>query len=65
MFSITTPELEKLEPLPDIINCPHCKRAHKVKFGINENGTKADLAFYKCSAVKKIYLCGIDGKLIT
>ena len=64
MFSITSAELEKLEPLPDIVNCPHCKQAHQIKFGTKEDGTKSDLAFYKCAQTEKMYLCGIDGKHI-
>ena len=43
----------------DTIECPTCKKSHKVKCNKSDSG-KLELYTYKCG--KNTYMAGIDGK---
>jgi hypothetical protein len=55
------------ESIGETVQCPHCRKPHKVKYGqkINEDGSKTPskmLGFVKCG--KESYLVSINGKKI-
>ena len=57
MFAIWQKELDKAPDLIDMVKCHKCGKEHPVQ-------TSAALAFFKCTATKKSYLCGYLGKQI-
>jgi len=67
MLAIGNDELESNSEIGETIQCKHCGKVHKIKYGdeVLSDGTRKPsklLSFYNCG--DKTYLAGIKGKAI-